>query len=83
MVIDGAINGELFLVYVEQEFVKTLKEGDIVVLANLNSHKVAGMKVVIERVGVQVECLPTYSPDFNPIENIFSKLKSLVGKLRL
>ena len=51
MVADGAINGELFLAYVEQEWVKTLKEGDIVVMDNLSSHKVAGVKEVIESVG--------------------------------
>ena len=80
MVVDGAINGELFLAYVEQELVQTLKEGAIVVLDNLSSHKAAGVKAAIESVGAQVVYLPPYSPDFNPIENGVAKLKSLVRK---
>jgi len=68
MVVDGAINGKLFLAYVEQELVQTLKEGAIVVLDNLSSHKAAGVKAAIESVGAQVVYLPPYSPDFNPIE---------------
>jgi len=58
MVVDGAIHGELFLAYVEQELVKTLKEGDIVVMDNLSLHKVAGVKAAIESVGSQVVYLP-------------------------
>ena len=83
MVVDGAINGELFLAYVEQELVKTLKKGDIVVMDNLSSHKVAGVKEVIESVGARVLYLPPYSPDLNPIEMVFSKLKTLVRKSKL
>jgi len=80
MVVDGAIHGKLFLAYVEQELVKTLKEGDIVVMDNVSLHKVAGVKAAIESVGAQVVYLPPHSPDFNPIENVFAKLKSLVRK---
>jgi transposase len=80
MVVDGAINGELFLAYVEQILVPTLCWGDIVVLDNLSSHKVAGVKEAIEAVGAKVLYLPPYSPDFNPIELVFSKLKTLVRK---
>ena len=83
MVVDGAINGELFLAYVEQELVPTLRKGDIVVMDNLSSHKVAGVKKAIESVGAQVLYLPPYSPDFNPIENVFSKLKTMLRKLKL
>jgi transposase len=83
MVVDGAINGELFLGYVEQFLLPTLNEGDIVVMDNLSSHKVAGVKKAIESVGAKVLYLPPYSPDFNPIENVFSKLKTLVRKLKL
>jgi transposase len=83
MVVDGAINGELFLAYVQQQLVPTLKEGDIVVMDNLSSHKVAGVKKAIESVGAKVLYLPPYSPDFNPIENVFSKLKTLVRKSKL
>ena len=82
MVIDGAINGELFLAYVNQILVSTLQEGDIVVLDNLSSHKVAGVKVAIESVGAKVLYLPPYSPDLNPIEQVFSKLKAMLRKLR-
>ena len=83
MVVDGAINGELFVAYVEQILLPTLKEGDIVVMDNLSSHKVAGVKKAIESVGARLVYLPPYSPDFNPIENVFSKLKTLVRKAKL
>jgi transposase len=71
------------LAYVEQILVPTLKEEDIVVLDNMNSHKVAGVKEAIETVGAKVLYLPSYSPDFNPIEHVFSKLKTLARKLKL
>jgi len=80
MVIDGAINGKYFLAYVNQILLSTLKEGDIVVLDNLGSHKVAGVKEAIESVGARVMYLPPYSPDFNPIEQVFSKLKAMLRK---
>ena len=82
MVIDGALNGEWFLTYVNQILGSTLQEGDIVVLDNLSSHKVVGVKQAIESVGAQVLYLPPYSPDLNPIENVFSKLKTMLRKLR-
>ena len=83
MVVDGAINGELFLAYVEQILLPVLCEGDIVVMDNLSSHKVAGVEKAIESVGAQVLYLPPYSPDLNPIENAFSKLKTMLRKLKL
>jgi transposase len=83
MVADGAINGELFLAYVNQVLLQTLKKGDIVVLDNLSSHKVAGVKEAIESVGARVVYLPPYSPDFNPIEMAFSKLKTMLRKMKL
>jgi transposase len=83
MVVDGAINGELFLAYVEQILLPTLCKGDIVVMDNLSSHKVAGVEKAIGSVGAQVLYLPPYSPDLNPIEMVFSKLKTLVRKLKL
>ena len=79
-VIDGAINGPLFLAYVQQQLVPTLQPGDIVVMDNLGSHKVAGVRQAIERVGARVVYLPPYSPDFNPIEMVFAKLKHLLRK---
>jgi len=79
-VIDGAVNGELFLAYVEQQLVPTLRPGDIVVMDNLGSHKLAGVHKAIERVGARAVYLPPYSPDFNPIEMVFSKLKALIRR---
>lgn len=83
MVVDGAINGDVFLAYVEQVLLPTLREGDMVVRDNLSSHKVVGVKKAIESVGAKVIYLPPYSPDLNPIEMVFSKLKTLVRKLKL
>lgn len=78
LVVDGAINGELFRGYVEQHLAPTLKPNDVVVMDNLNAHKVAGVAAAIERVGAEVLYLPPYSPDFNPIEQVFAKFKWLV-----
>jgi transposase len=83
MVVDGAINGELFLAYVNQILLATLREGDIVVLDNLSSHKVAGVREAIESVGAKLVYLPPYSPDLNPIEMVFSKMKLLVRKMKV
>ena len=78
LVIDGAMNGELFRRWVEQHLAPTLRAGDIVVMDNLNSHKVAGVREAIERAGAEALYLPPYSPDLNPIETVFSKFKWLV-----
>jgi transposase len=78
MVIDGALNGDLFCAYVHQVLVPELRPGDIVVLDNLSSHKRMEARAAIEAVGARVVFLPPYSPDFNPIENAFAKLKRLV-----
>jgi transposase len=83
MVVDGAINGELFVAYMEQVLVPTLRPGDRVVMDNWGSHKVAGVKKAIESVGAKVLYLPPYSPDFYPIENVFARLKTWVRKLKL
>jgi transposase len=77
-VIDGAINGETFVAYVEQILVPTLAAGDIVIMDNLGSHKVAGVRQAIEAAGAKLLYLPPYSPDFNPIEQLFAKLKALL-----
>ncbi len=79
-VFDGAINGESFLAYVEQILVPTLVPGDIVVMDNLSSHKVAGVRQAIEAAGATLLYLPPYSPDLNPIEQLFAKLKALLRK---
>ena len=78
MMLDGPINGISFQAYVEQVLVPELKEGDVVVMDNLGSHKGPKVREAIEAVGAQLLYLPPYSPDFNPIENAFSKLKSLL-----
>jgi transposase len=77
-VYDGAMNGAVFLAYVEQVLVPTLKPGDIVIMDNLPAHKAAGVRGAIEQAGATLSLLPPYSPDFNPIENAFSKLKALL-----
>ena len=80
LVIDGAMNGELFLAYVQQQLVPTLTPGDIVVLDNLSSHHRAGVREAIEAAGCTLAYRPPYSPDLNPIEQLFSKLNSLLRK---
>jgi len=75
LVLDGAINGVTFRAYVEQFLAPTLRAGDIVVLDNLGSHKVRGVREAIEACGATLRYLPPYSPDLNPIEQAFSKLK--------
>src|ERR687898_2116285 len=77
-VFDGAINGARFLAYVEQALVPTLRPGDVVVLDNLGAHKVKGIRAAIEAAGAELRYLPPYSPDLNPIELAFSKLKKLL-----
>ena len=79
-VIDGAMNGEMFLAYIGQFLVPELRPGDIVIMDNLPSHKVAGVCEAIEAAGASLLYLPPYSPDLNPIELVFSKLKSLLRK---
>ena len=79
-VFDGALNGARFRAWVEQALVPTLSPGDIVIMDNLGSHKVAGIREAIEAVGATPLYLPPYSPDFNPIEQVFAKLKSILRK---
>ena len=79
-VIEGAMNGPMFLAYIKQCLVPTLKRGDIVLMDNLPVHKVAGVAEAIEAVGATLIYLPKYSPDLNPIELAFSKLKAHLRK---
>jgi len=79
-VLDGAMNGTYFLAYVEQILVPTLRKGDIVFADNLPAHKVAGVPQAIEAAGAMFRLLPAYSPDLNPIEQVFSKLKAALRK---
>jgi transposase len=80
MVLDRAMTGAWFLAYVEQVLVPTLTPGDIVIMDNLPAHKSAAVRRAIEAVGAELLLLPPYSPDFNPIENAFAKLKALLRK---
>jgi transposase len=80
MVIDGAMTGDLFVAYVEQVLAPTLRPGDVVAMDNLAAHKRASIGEAVERTGCTLMYLPPYSPDFNPIELAFSKLKSLLRK---
>lgn len=80
MPLDGPMDGEYFLAWVEQMLAPTLRQGDIVVMDNLAAHKVAGVRQAIEACGAKLHYLPPYSPDFNPIENAFAKLKAHVRK---
>jgi transposase len=80
MVLDGPINGPTFQAYVEQVLVPELRPGDMVILDNLGSHKGPGVRAAIKAAGARLLYLPPYSPDFNPIENAFAKLKALLRK---
>ena len=72
---DGPMDGELFLAWVNKGLVPVLQRDDVVILDNLSTHKVAGVQAAIESAGARLEYLPPYSPDFNPIENLWSKVK--------
>ena len=74
------MNGPAFLAYVEQVLAPTLRPGHVVIMDNLPAHKVAGVRTAIEATGATLRLLPPYSPDFNPIELAFSKLKALLRK---
>jgi len=78
--LDGPMNGEAFLVYIQQVLGPVLRLGDLVVCDNLSCHRTAGVQVAIEAAGAQLLYLPPYSPDLNPIEMVFSKLKALLRK---
>ena len=79
-VIDGPINGELFRFYIEKVLAPTLSRGDIVILDNLGSHKGKAARAAVRAKGAHLLFLPPYSPDLNPIEQVFSKLKTLLKK---
>ena len=79
-VLDGPMDGAVFKAWTEQMLAPRLKPGDIVILDNLSSHKVAGVREAIAATGAELRYLPPYSPDLNPIENAFAKLKTLLRK---
>jgi transposase len=76
MTVAGAVDGEVFLIYVREILCPTLKAGDVVVLDNLGAHKVEGVRQAIEAAGAELHYLPPYSPDLNPIEKCWSKIKT-------
>ena len=80
MVLDGAMDGACFIAYIEQMLVPILTPGDVVVMDNLPAHKPAGVRRAIEAAGATLRYLPPYSPNFNPIEMAFAKLKALLRK---
>jgi transposase len=80
MVLDGPMNGDAFLAYIEQFLAPALVKGDVVIMDNLPAHKVTGVRKAIEDVGATLVYLPPYSPDFNPIEMAFSKFKAILRK---
>lgn len=80
MVLDGAMDGEMFKAYVAQILVPILRPGDIVVWDNLPAHRVGGVTDILEKAGARLLKLPPYSPDFNPIENAFSQIKAHLKK---
>ena len=81
MTVDGATDGEVFGAYVEQVLCPTLEAGDVVVMDNLGAHKVRGIREAIEATGATVLYLPPYSPDWNPIEKCWSKLKAALRSI--
>ncbi len=78
LVLDGAVDGPAFLAYVERFLAPALRPGDVVVMDNLGSHKVAGVREAVEAAGATLRYLPPYSPDLNPVEMAFAKLKALL-----
>ena len=78
--LEGAMNGQAFLVYISEVLAPTLRTGDIVICDNLSSHKIAGIAEALQSVGASLRYLPAYSPDLNPIEMAFAKLKAIVRK---
>jgi transposase len=80
--LSGAMNGEQFKHYITTNLVPTLHKGDIVIMDNLSSHKVAGIKEAIEKADATVMYIPPYSPDLNPIEEMWSKLKAYLRKAK-
>lgn len=76
----GAMTGAAFLAYVQQDLAPTLRPGDTLILDNLQAHKVAGAREAVAAVGARILYVPAYSPDFNPIEQVFAKIKALLRK---
>ena len=82
LLFSGSLNGKLFIQYIKEFLSQILNNGDIVVIDNASAHKVAGVKEAIEALGAKVLYLPAYSPDFNPVELLWSKVKAILRKLK-
>lgn len=82
LVLEGALNGEAFQQYVKEMLAPTLEPGDILIMDNLPTHKVAGIAAAVEERGARLEYLPPYSPDYNPIERCWSKIKTYLRKAK-
>ena len=82
LVFEGALDGEMFKGYLENCLAPTLKKGDVVIMDNLSSHKVKGLEEVVKERGARIEYLPPYSPDLNPVENMWSKVKSHLRQVK-
>ena len=80
--LEGALNGERFKNYLKEKLIHTLKPGDILIMDNLRSHKVQGVKELVESVGATIIYLPPYSPDLNPIEQMWSKIKAFLRSIK-
>jgi transposase len=80
LVFEGALNGEMFKAYIKECLAPSLKKGDVVVMDNLSSHKVEGLEEIVREKGARIEYLPPYSPDLNPVENMWSKIKNQLRK---
>jgi transposase len=81
-VLEGALNGDLFKLYIAEVLTPTLRPGDILLMDNLPTHKVAGIAALVEARGARLEYLPPYSPDYNPIERCWSKIKTYLRKAK-
>jgi transposase len=79
-VLDGAVNGALFVAYIKQQVVPSLACGDVLIMDTLPVHKAAGVRQALEAAGITLLLLPAYSPDLNPIEMVFAKVKALLRK---
>ena len=82
LVFDGALNGEMFKVYMANCLAPTLREDDVVIMDNLSSHKVNGLEEIVKGRGARIEYLPPYSPDLNPVENMWSKIKAQLRQVK-
>ena len=81
LLVDGAVDGAMFTAWIEQSLLRELRQGDVVIMDNLNTHRVAGVAKLLNAAGYEYYYLPPYSPDYNPIENMWSKVKSILKRL--